>query len=155
MCISRNEIKTGVNSVKHFHCSGKNEKHTDELQNMSCAISVIRHTQSMLLNLCWRPCVSKIKMSSKICANKFDFNFSSLEMISRKLEKPIRGNRLQKKRRCFVAPLTAFLCDFWTSFLYFDFELSPADYEVLVLIMHQTGPFEVQKSTISFRMSPP
>lgn len=89
--------------MKHFHYSGKNEKHTDELQNMSCAISVIRHTQSVLLNLCWRPCVSKIKMSRKICANKLDFNFSSLEItISRKLEKPIRGNRLQKKRKSVI-----------------------------------------------------
>ena len=76
----QNEIKTGVNSVKHFHCSGKNAKHTDELQNTSCAISVIRHTQSMLLNFYLTPCVHKIKMNSKIRANKFDFNFSSLEI---------------------------------------------------------------------------
>lgn len=66
--------------MKHFHCSGKNAKHTDELQNTSCAISVIRHTQSMLLNLYLTPCVHKIKINSKIRANKFDFNFSSLEI---------------------------------------------------------------------------
>ena len=56
--------------MKHFHCSGKNEKHTDELQNTNYAISVVMHTQSTLLNLHLRLTMNKMKTSSKIHATR-------------------------------------------------------------------------------------
>lgn len=53
-----------VNSVRHFHCSGKNEKQTYELQNTNCAISVTPHMKSMFLQV--KLAMHKIKIGGKI-----------------------------------------------------------------------------------------